>query len=59
MLRGEDPDGVLGRVRSSSQDAVELLHYVTTRGHSKLTFRGLIEHVQLEELDREGTVSVR
>ena len=44
---------MFGGVRSSSQDAVELPHYVTTWGHSQTTLRGLIEYVQLEKLEGE------
>jgi len=44
---------VFSGVRSSSQDAVELPHYVTTWGHSQTTLRGLVKYVQLEELEGE------
>lgn len=55
---GEDAHRVFGGVRSSSQDAVELPHYVTTWGHSQTTLRGLVEYIQLEELEGKRMVSV-
>ena len=53
---GEDPHRVLSGSGGSSQNTVELFHYVTARGHSQTTLWGFIEHIQLEELERKVVV---
>ena len=50
---GEDPHRVLSGGGGSSQNTVELFHYVTAGGHSQTTPWGFIEHIQLEELERK------
>ena len=47
---GEDTDRVLSWGGGNSQDTVELLHYVTTRGWGQTTTLDFIQNIQLKEL---------
>ena len=46
----EDTHRVLSWGGGSSQDTVELLHYVTTRGWGQTTTWDFIQNIQLKEL---------
>ena len=53
---GEDTHKVLSCDGGSSQDTVELLHYVTTRGWGQTTTWDFIQNIQLKELVGVGGV---
>ena len=50
----EDTYRILSWGGGSSQDAMELLHYVTTRGWGQTTTWDFIQNIQLKELGGGG-----
>ena len=58
VFRGQDSHGILGWLRSSLQDVVQLVYDVGGWANCQFSIGCLIQHIQLEELHAEIQMTV-